>query len=91
MDEGRHISPQRDQDMDRTVQPICLVYLLQALAKGMGGHPHDGIGLLIEILAPPKRFRRNRVFLDLLVLTQKVLLADICEHSGEITGSAECP
>src|ERR1039458_2101353 len=91
MDEGRHITAKRDQDMDRPIHPIRLVNLLQALAKGMGGHPDDGVGLRIEIVAPPQRFRRDRIFLNLLVLTLKVLLADICEHSGEITGSAECP
>ena len=68
--------------MNRPIYPIRLIDLLQALAKGMGGYPDDGIGLRIEIVPPPQRFGRDREFLDLLILTQEMLLADKCEHSG---------
>ena len=59
MDEGRHITAKRDQNMDWPIHPVRLVYLLQPLPKGMGGYPDDGIGLRIEIVAPPQRFRRD--------------------------------
>ena len=81
----------RYQNMDRPIYPVRLVDLLQALPKGMGGYPDDGIGLRVEIAAPPQRFDRDHGFLDLVILIQEVLLADKGEHSGEIAGLAECP
>jgi len=68
--------------MDWPICPVRLVDLLQALPKGMGGYPDDGIGLWVEIVASPQRFGRDRVFCGLVILIQEVLLADKSEHSG---------
>ena len=74
--------PKRHENMDRPICPVLLVDFLQAFAKGMGGYPDDSIGLRIEVVTPPQSFGRDRVFLDLLILIQEMLLANKYEHPG---------
>ena len=74
--------------MHRPVYPYRLINLLQSFAQSMGNYPDDRIGLRVEIAAPPKRFGRDPMLIDLVVLIEEVLLAYINQHAGQIAGSA---
>ena len=75
--------------MDGPVGADRLINILQALAKRMGNDPDDRVGLRVEIAASPQRFGCDPVFMDLVVVTEEVLFADICEHAGKIAGLAK--
>ena len=91
MDEGRHVIAQRNLNMDRPIDPVRLVDLLETLPKRMRGYPYNGVVLRIEMAASAQRLSRDGVFRDLVILTLKMLLAYKSEHSCQVAGSPQYP
>jgi hypothetical protein len=84
--ESRHIMPGVNDNVEGMLRSFALVIVIELLSKPVELHPHDSVAVLVEIQRPSKDFGGETVFLDLVRLPLKILIANVLEQPGLLGG-----
>lgn len=79
----------RNHQSQRPVGSLVLIDLQKTLAKRMDGHSDDCVRLRIEVGPAAERLGRDRVLLDAIRPSLKMLLADVRQDPCQVTGPAQ--
>jgi hypothetical protein len=84
--ESGHVMPGVNDNVEGMLRSWALVILIELLSKPVELHPYNSVPFLVEIRRPSKDFGGKTVFLDLVGLPVKILIADVLEQLGLLGG-----
>jgi hypothetical protein len=84
--ESRHVMPRVNDDVKGMLRSCPLVIFIELLSKPVELHPYNSVPILVEIWRPSKDFGGKTVFLDLVRLPMKILIANVLEQLGLLGG-----
>jgi hypothetical protein len=84
--ESRDVMPGVNDNVEGMLRSFALVILVELLSKPVKLHPYNSVPVLVEIRRPSKDFGGETVFLDLVRIALKILIANVLEQPGLLGG-----